>query len=142
MIPNEITEFLSKKRELDQHVQAIGKNSLRELFNTLFESDEQMTNIRWTQYTPHFNDGEPCVFRINTITVKMDGNDEDGDNADGYLDAYDLGRLGKPAVEAALESLQATASELEHVFQTVFGDDAEVTVWRNGEIEVDCVEHD
>lgn len=27
--------------------------------------------VKWTQYTPYFNDGEPCVFGANEIEVKF-----------------------------------------------------------------------
>lgn len=31
----------------------------------------------WSQYTPYFNDGQPCVFSVNELKVKLDTDDED-----------------------------------------------------------------
>ncbi|MFF5231596.1 hypothetical protein [Dactylosporangium sp. NPDC000521] len=29
-------------------------------------ADDAIVEFGWTQYTPYFNDGDPCVFRVNT----------------------------------------------------------------------------
>jgi hypothetical protein len=50
--------------------------------------------IRWRQYTPYFNDGDPCVFYIHGVYLKfspLDGDVEDGDGdyEDGFASDYD-----------------------------------------------------
>jgi hypothetical protein len=46
---------------------------------------EGVESVRWTQYTPYFNDGEPCVFGANDCYVKLAGADEEaGDDGDGF----------------------------------------------------------
>lgn len=47
--------------------------------------DELIVEFGWTQYTPYFNDGDPCVFRVGTPwfrTTEDAGQDED-DEEDG-----------------------------------------------------------
>ena len=143
MVPKEITEFLEKKKALDAHMSKIGQASLKGLFAELFEKDEQIVSIRWTQYTPHFNDGDPCVFYVHDPEVKLDGVETGGWNNDGYLDSYHLEKeQSKRALAAALGDFHTTVQELESIFNTVFGDGVQVTVYRNGEIEIDEHEHD
>ena len=31
----------------------------------------EVLSLRWEQFTPHFNDGEECVFRVHEIQVKL-----------------------------------------------------------------------
>lgn len=33
-----------------------------ELIDAVFEADPRIVGLNWHQYTPYFNDGEPCVF--------------------------------------------------------------------------------
>lgn len=67
---------------------------------------DSFTAIRWTQYTPYFNDGDPCVFGVNAHGLK--GPDDDaGDYEDGFsgMSSYDYSYMsheakkfyGKPA---------------------------------------------
>ena len=57
----------------------------------------EVHSVRWEQYTPYFNDGEPCEFSTGEIYLKMiwdvSTSEEDEDEyeyADGYRDGYDL----------------------------------------------------
>lgn len=48
-------------------------------------------SVKWAQYTPYFNDGDPCVFTASFRGVKLVGGDEEaGDYEDGYIDRYEL----------------------------------------------------
>jgi hypothetical protein len=51
--------------------------------------------LRWSQYTPYFNDGEPCEFSLNEPTVKLSktafGKTKNlGDEEDGWVSYYEL----------------------------------------------------
>jgi hypothetical protein len=51
---------------------------------------DDFTALRWQQYTPYFNDGDPCVFGVYTHGLK--GPDEDaGDYQDGFHDMSSWG---------------------------------------------------
>lgn len=46
--------------------------------------DDGITSFGWHQYTPYFNDGDPCVFSASRVWVRTtDDTDED-------IDTYDL----------------------------------------------------
>lgn len=52
-------------------------SSLRDKFNKAFssclsefwESNPTITSISWLQYSPSFNDGDPCVFAVHDFTA-------------------------------------------------------------------------
>jgi len=41
------------------------KEYLVDHFKPLFEKYPQVKALKWTQYTPYFNDGDACTFRSN-----------------------------------------------------------------------------
>lgn len=73
-------------------------------------ADEYIHSFGWTQYTPYFNDGEPCEFGVgepwfrtiddvaakSTAAEDVDEDDEEYDNEDDY--SYTLGYSGHPSL--------------------------------------------
>lgn len=63
---------------------------------------EHVAAVRWEQYTPSFNDGEPCRFSVHRVSVKLEGFEvpEDGfessedrwydEDEEVFLDSYEL----------------------------------------------------
>lgn len=104
-------------------------------------------SVRWTQYTPYFNDGDPCIFGISDVSVKMsDEVDEDEDN--GYVESYSMmdyrTKVAKPQYAGVYEALQALEDQkecFEDFLQASFGDHAQVTATRAG-FDVQFYEHD
>ncbi len=123
--------------------------------------------VRWTQYTPYFNDGEPCVFGTGEIYYRFaDLDDEDaqgGDYEDGYLSAYEdeyVKTLGgsnwdyetrqhvhydgvDPVTAALVKELNERFNSGRHLVDLgrIFGDHARVTATPDRFI-VDEYEHD
>jgi hypothetical protein len=137
------------------------KEELGPLLQPLLEHPS-VEAIRWRQYTPYFNDGDPCTFGVGEISVRITGTDEDaGDGEDGFVSTYDdevralkgytkgwgkdereipgsdpvFGTAFKQA-EKALEG-----GEFENALLELFGDHAEVTVYKD-RIVVDSYDHD
>lgn len=59
--------------------------------------DQFVTEFGWRQYTPYFNDGDPCVFGAHGLWVRTvvdsgsrDGSDRDGEDEDADRDQLDL----------------------------------------------------
>lgn len=114
------------------------------LHNPLIEA------VQWEQYTPYFNDGEPCEFTIYSISVKpVGGRPDDGDNEDGFIDHWSLkyhGENDRPELLPIYEATEAldnavNGGEFYDVLLDAFGDHATVTVTSEG-ITVDFYEHD
>lgn len=116
-------------------------------------------SVRWTQYTPYFDDGEACVFHPYDAYVKVAGSDDEGESGDGYLGEYDLfdytngydspkvfgefgGHPGEP-IYAALKEFEDVLTNGRHyvVLSQKFGDPAEVTATTAG-FDVEYYEHD
>lgn len=120
--------------------------------------------VRWHQYTPYFNDGEPCVFRIYTAYVKVAGDDlESGDDGNGFRSTYELfdydvsrgsdynsrrvfnpiGGFDSKAINDALVEFERVLENGAHyaILNKKFGDPAEVTATTAG-FEVEFYEHD
>lgn len=53
----------------------------------LFSNCPEVHQIHWVQYSPYFNDGEACEFRVNEIQYVLTHDlDEDGEWSDGFYD--------------------------------------------------------
>ncbi|WP_331445820.1 hypothetical protein [Streptomyces xanthochromogenes] len=124
--------------------------------------DPSVIEFGWRQYTPYFNDGEPCEFSGYGTWVRTAKDAEVDDEYDLEVDSHvslgkrpyrqdpETGKYGflpyEGPDEARHDRCKALASAIEggH-FETVlldaFGDHAAITVRRNG-IQVDFYEHD
>lgn len=122
--------------------------------------DPSIVEFGWQQYTPYFNDGEPCTFSVSGTWVRTTA-DEDADEDELEMWGHrSLGKIpgefneqtrkweSKPyegpdearyvrckELEKAIEG-----GEFEHVLLDAFGDHAEITVCRDG-IEIEFYEH-
>ncbi|MEV5140333.1 hypothetical protein AB0K71_06010 [Streptomyces syringium] len=123
--------------------------------------DPTVTEFGWRQYTPYFNDGDPCTFDVYGTWVRTT-DDEDADedelemwghrslgkvapgryNQDGQWEKGPYEGPDEPryqlckALEAAVEG-----GEFDDVLLGAFGDHAQVTVRRDG-IRIDFYSHD
>lgn len=115
--------------------------------------------VKWTQYTPYFNDGDACEFGLNDPTVRLVGDDEEaGDYGDGFRSVYDFWEYPNDGsydyskrtyiefegvdVPALYEKLSNfNTARFEAVAQANFGDHAEVTATKAG-FNVEYYEHD
>lgn len=116
--------------------------------------------IRWTQYTPYFNDGDACEFSAHQPGFRIDGISEDaGDHEDGFINAWDIewgNEVGPkkyneevryPQISADLtaaikvfsEAVEGGAHQVD--LKKHFGDPAEVTATRAG-FDVEYYDHD
>lgn len=77
-----------------------GQKLLVSSLKSLFKKHKTFKNFSWTQYTPYFNDGDPCTFGVNKDYLTIDGESETSDR-------YDLRRLLEK-----LENKDKTIAEL------------------------------
>jgi len=126
-------EILEMKKQYKEKLSADGKAMLQKHFLEFFEKFPEAEAVRWTQYTPYFNDGDACVFGVNEFTYKKVGDSEGGDYEDGFHDSY-----GKDRPEFMKTKLGAIPSD---VLEAVFGDHVQITATRDG-FAVEEYEHD
>lgn len=126
--------------------------------------DPTIVSFGWTQYTPYFNDGDPCEFGVHTCWVRTI--DDDPDASDGWdlevtsshptlgkrshrysreIGEYVTGPYEGPdeaRYDRCLELAKAVeGGAFENVLLDLFGDHAEVTVTRE-EAKVEFYDHD
>ena len=84
-----IEEYGIAKKQFEEKM----KNAFTDIFETFFRNYPEITAVGWNQYTPYFNDGDPCEFRIGEFVGVSEGmKNEDGEplNLDDVRSAYDL----------------------------------------------------
>lgn len=121
--------FKKQVEDLRMKLQETGEQFLLEHFKETFNKHQNLKEVRWTQYTPYFNDGEECTFRSNHEWADIEG-------VDGELD-YDSKEY-KEIKENIREFLSQFDDEL---LRNLFGDHVEIIVTKEG-ISVEEYEHE
>jgi hypothetical protein len=133
----------------EARVNAIKENAanFKEAAMAPFEACPQLLAYRWTQYTPHFNDGDPCTFRAYVHSYKVEGFkgwDEpsryDDDEEESDWSSYTLAKES-PSFADARELADRIVNQY-GMLQSLFGDGYMVTVHKDGTIDVEEYEHD
>lgn len=99
-----------------------------------------LSAIMWEQYTPHFNDGDPCTFGVHAVWVAGKPNDADECEflycGEEFFDEYRV-----PAVRSVTRLIWASSEFL----QEIYGDGSQVTIWVDNmthPTSVEEIEHD
>ena len=134
------------QEELKTKIAAIGRDDINEFFAPIFTANPALKAVKWTQYTPYFNDGEPCVFSVYDPDVMLDGVPDSYEN--GWLCSYDFVHYDResPERKAHIEALPKINWDFElpdsAILEHIFGDGVEITVFRDGTITQEDYEHD
>lgn len=130
----EIEDYIA---EYEQEVAKL-QNKIQESFSStltkLLQESKLIESISWTQYTCYFNDGDECYFSVYAEDLTV--NEEDW---------YDIKDNGKWADETDLvESISSLIMNTpDEIMKSIFGDHCEITVSKNGDVNVsDYENHD
>lgn len=63
-LQDEFDAMLAEQAQLKAKFQAKAQELFKGVTKEFFAKNPGITAIRWSQYTPYFNDGEPCVFHV------------------------------------------------------------------------------
>lgn len=166
LIDTLISDYKAVKKEFQEKA----LQTFKELMVDFFNENPGIKAVKWAQYSPYFNDGEECVFSVNSPTfTNAEGEDldevsvygdYDGDNDEIWATdniSYVLGDSGKKYYEKEQNLINSggginveycnyfseliQSSELEDIFYDTFGNHAQVTVTKDG-IDVDDYDHD
>jgi hypothetical protein len=161
-LTSEINELIQIKKDYEAKAKELGSKAIAKLFQPFFDNNLKIDSIQWTQYTPHFNDGDACEFGINEAYIGLKTSDvmslqlerkDSTHNLDQviYLDAYDFsiykdGKSTFPTPECKelkqqCNDISSTLYELTDLCKSAFGDHAQITISRTS-IEVDEYDHD
>lgn len=141
-------QILNAKAEYEKTVAELGKAAVAEALKSLFDAYPELTAVRWRQYTPYFNDGDPCVFRLQDVTFKQAQAEEPGEaeyeDEDDYLEGFsDLPHSWSDRKHTSLTlAIEAFEKDrVEDLYKNCFGDHVTITATRDG-VEVQEYEHE
>lgn len=76
--------IMSDMNKMNEEINAIRKahmevlqTKFKEATRAFFETNPTIQAVVWAQYTPHFNDGEECIFSVNTPIFVRENFDEE-----------------------------------------------------------------
>lgn len=144
-----VAEYTKTKEEFVEK----SKNAMRTAFNEFFDANPDIDKITWTQYTPYFNDGDPCVFGVQEMYFTLDKDEVDINELDYQDEEYrcysdffwdDNGKRFDPVAEYRAEFKKFTqqiGKLPDEIFLNTFGDHVRVIASRSG-FDVQEYEHD
>ena len=150
-IQAELKVFEEKKKALVEEL----RKEFPTMFNELFEQSARIDSFTWRQYTPYFNDGDSCEFGVYPDDPIING--EDLYDTDWYDWRYQYHLRGdKEYANLLTENPKIDLTECQLVddfikviegipedfLKDLFGDHCQVTIHRDGSIEVNEYEHD
>ena len=127
-----LNEYNKNKSLFSEKAISIIKNSIKSIFEKT-----QIKAIYWTQYTPYFNDGEECIFGIQSILVSTDPM-ATFDNEEENSDIYDVDYLkSKIFLDYEIELISNLVrilqdEDIAEVLKFSFGDHVSITATEEG----------
>lgn len=141
-------DILVKQKEYLDMIKVDGQKALKETFLSFFTKNPTAEAIRWQQYTPYFNDGDECVFRVGDFTVKIFGI-TDSTYREGFFDNYKF--LHKYAEKNGLKDHVNVGTNLikfnklfkdqDDLLRMIFGDHSQITCTRE-EFIIESYDHE
>lgn len=133
-----------------------GREILKQVFVEFFNENPDVTAVGWRQYTPYFNDGDPCEFRCYVdyawFTNAKDYNniengcDYEGEDENVWINDMDYGDHNPDLIPKSLGDQIHKFRKLlikidDDVYLDLFGDHALVVADRSG-FDVREYDHD
>jgi hypothetical protein len=132
-----VSNYNAELRRLKEDMSQRFQNELKNAFQEVFTAYPNVRLIGWTQYTPYFNDGDPCVFSVKNLHVFDETVEEDAEDLYAGVDIYwGDGPKNYPLIAA----LALTLSGAEDLLLEMFGDHCKIVVTPSG-IDVEEYEH-
>lgn len=135
--------------DLKQEIRTLGTSIVSDAFRNFFARYPEVVEVRWRQYTPYFNDGDPCTFRANDFCILTQSALEEAENSwrasNGYYsDDYDLRDEFEESrwrqIHDDLRNIYLSL-DFDNFLELALGNDRKVRVSRNG-VDTDEYEHD
>lgn len=91
----DIKDVVAEFEEISKTFRETIQEKLKVAFSKFFAEYPEFRSIEWNQYTPYFNDGEPCEFRVCDFWYSMQKEfyTEDDWSAIEDFDDYSAGEL-------------------------------------------------
>lgn len=109
----DLDSFIRKSKSLFVEFKDQSIKLLRSELETIFENNPEVKAIRWEQWTPHFNDGDPCEFMILEAKVSFDG--------EAFEECYYSGENISDQLYLNIRSFNEKLWQLESFLEKTFG---------------------
>ena len=127
---NALERLKAKQKEYEALLRADGETAIKDLLKGWFSEHPDTYGVKWAQYTPYFNDGDPCEFGVRGVYA-FSSKEE--------FDAEDMLEEGEGIYgEGTLESILESADD---VLRAAFGDHAVVSATREA-VTVEEYDHE
>jgi hypothetical protein len=136
-VSNVLNEYNKRMRELKEQMSQQFQAELKDIFKELFAAYPNVKAIGWTQYTPYFNDGDPCVFSVNDLYVC----DEDCSIDDHIYEWKEFWYSENVELYSLIKQTSDILHNAEDILLMMFGDHVKVVATPNG-IDVEEYDHD
>lgn len=121
------------------------KQELKPALKAFMAAHPEILYIHFVQYTPYFNDGDPCVFGMGDLTAQLksaDGSDPNPSEDMYYEDDNTLYAYGdKHPISLELAKLTNIMNHNKEIMEAIFGDHAHVIITADS-ITVEEYNHD
>lgn len=166
---NNIDDLIAEYNKFHEEFKLKAQERFKELFKSYWDLNPKVHAVVWHQYTPYFNDGEPCVFSVGDLWPLTKENfdkwekegssswdaeelsferDYDARKPDGSKYGWSEVPYKVPddtwtqeEVIAAMSVKKLNVEAMENIFLTMFGDHVMVIATRDG-FEVEDFDHD
>lgn len=130
----------AQMKEFQEKMKQEGKDFFLKISKELFEQNPKLIKFGWIQYTPYYNDGDPCEFSAHVDYPKMliDGEDESEFDEERWCSRDEKETEASQICDKVTEFLSQFDDE---DMELLFGDHCEVIVTREG-VEVESYDHD
>lgn len=129
----QLKEQLKEHKRLGVILQEKGQSIFEEAAKEIFKKYPNLDSFSWTQYTPHFNDGDACNFSVNETLYLNEISQYDEDD-ESYAKVSD-------DIDTLLDDLYDIISNVDEDSMKLYGE-GKVTVSRDGNVVCDYYSHD
>ena len=144
-----LQEMIEEQKRIQAEFKKNGEAAFKEFLKGYFEEFPGVRAVRWAQYTPGFNDGDPCYFTLGDVKVAFNEDlspppgeeeeeeDEDEEDEGDFVECSSVSYRNKGTVRAkAAKRIEEVIEGAKPILEEVFGDPVQVTATRQG-IDVD-----
>lgn len=154
-----ISAAMEKLDQLKEEIKVDVEEAVGEILKEIFDHDQRLVTIVWTQYTPYFNDGDECIFSIDVphmgyvkegVDPETIDEDELAEFADNYYEGTDNIELFEgfyhteqmlPSTVKKMKDFYSLIQEIDEFIKETLGDHVKVIATRNG-VTTEEYDHD
>lgn len=139
-----LKQFQAQRKALDEQIKETGKAAFNDMCKSVFSENPALKSFTWTQYTPYFNDGDPCRFRANTDYITVVWGDEELDEVTprSFTRSNATGALADAVFKDVFGKIYELLKSMDNaLLEAMFGDHCRVTAKPDG-VQVDSYDHD